>query len=183
MLQITIFPQGERFDESSGQFLKAGDGYVLDLEHSLVSVSKWEEQWEVPFLTNEDKTLEQTISYIKCMVVGPEPPSEIWERLSPENITAVQAHITAKKTATWFTNKKKPVGPQQQTITSELVYYWMTAYNIPSEYQHWHLNRLLTLIEVCNVQNTQAEKKDAKTSAADRRALNEARKKQLGTTG
>jgi hypothetical protein len=182
VLRITIFPHGELFDASSGTFKKAGDGYVMDLEHSLISVSKWEEKWEVPFLADTEKTDEQVMDYVKCMVVGPEPPPEIWARLTADHVKAIQDHISAKKTATWF-SKKKPSGPAREIITSELIYYWMVTHNIPPEYQNWHLSRLLTLIEVCNVKNAPAEKKDPKTAAAERRALNDARRKQHNTTG
>jgi hypothetical protein len=182
VLQITLFPHDETFDEASGQFLPSTDGVVVHLEHSLVSLSKWECKWELPFLSTDDKTLEQTIDYIRMMIVGGELPPEVFQRITSDNINTINAYINSKQTATWFDNERKQTGPKE-IITSELIYYWMIAHNIPVEFETWHLSRLLTLIKVCNIKNAPPDKVSPAEAARNRQALNAERKKLLGTTG
>lgn len=182
MLRIILFPQDETFDEASSKFVAPSNGYVMDLEHSLVSLSKWESEFEKPFMTSE-KTDEQAMAYVHMMILGDEPPPEIFARLKADDIKKIDDYIVSKQSATWFSNELKKSGQPAETITAELIYYWMISHNVPMECQHWHLNRLLTLIKVCNVKNAPKDQKGSKTSAADRRALNEQRKRQYGTTG
>lgn len=179
MLKLTV-QLSESFDEETSQFVS--EDFVLELEHSLVSLSKWESEFEKPFLAKGEKTTEEVLGYIRAMILNPVYPQDILEKLSQENFDQINRYIEAKMTATWF-NEPKPTGPNQQTITSELVYYWMTSYQIPWEAENWHLNRLFTLIKVFNAQNVKPKKMSAKEMAEQRRALNEQRRTQYRTRG
>lgn len=180
MLTLTVLGE-EFFDETSQEFLTIGD-FTLELEHSLVSLSKWEELYEKPFLGKDQKSDEETLGYIQAMCLTPNVPAAVWSRLSAENLLVINEYISAKKSATWFND----VSPQRrggEVITAELIYYWMIALNIPFECQHWHLNKLFTLIKVCNLKQTPPKKMGRTTAAERQRQLNAARKAQYGTTG
>lgn len=181
MLQITI-PAVEEWDEQKEEFVSRIGEQTLELEHSLVSLSKWESKWCKAFLSKGDKSREETLDYIKCMTLTPNVDPEVYNYLTVGNIEEINNYISAPMTATWFPDDKQ--GPRnREVVTSELIYYWMIALNIPSEYQHWHLNRLLTLVRVCNVKN-QPPKKMSKSAIMNRNAaLNAARRKQLNTRG
>lgn len=180
MLQITI-PSIELWDERKQEFTTTKE-YVLQLEHSLVSISKWESKWNKVFLSKEEKTNEETIDYIKCMTITQNIPDEAYRCLTKNNIDQVIDYISAPMTATWF-SKTKPTGVNREQTTSELIYYWMISLNIPFECQKWHLNRLLTLIRVCNVKNTPPKKMSKRSIMQRNAALNAARRKQYNTTG
>ena len=180
MLTITI-PAGELWDEKNQQFISVKE-QTLQLEHSLVSLSKWESKWCKPFLSQKEKTLEETIDYVKCMTITPNVKPEIYNFLTNSNINQINKYISAPMTATWFTNDR--VGKlSSEQVTSELIYYWMIALNIPFECQKWHLNRLLTLIKVCNIKNQPAKKMSKRDIMSRNSALNAARRKQLHTKG
>lgn len=179
MLTIQV-PIQEGLDETTSKFV-AIETFELELEHSLVSLSKWESEFEKPFLTQEQKTPEQTLRYVQLMTLTPDVPSYVWASLSEENITAIDEYIGAKMTATWFTEPKQT--PGRETITAELIYYWLVALQIPFEVQHWHLNRLMTLVKVCNHKNQPPKKRSRAEIAAEHRAINERRKRELGTPG
>lgn len=176
MLELDIVLE-EQFDESTNKIV-AAESFHVSLEHSLVSVSKWESFWEEPFLGKNKKTTEQTVSYIQMMIIGDDPPPEVFHKLLEKHLTTITGYIEAKMTATTVSAAKSAVG-FTETITSELIYYWMISMNIPVEFQYWHLNRLITLIRVINAKN--APKK--KMSAADRRSLNRQRLAQHKTRG
>ena len=180
MLRITIQLK-EDFDEESGQF-STSDSVELRLEHSLVSLSKWESKWEKPFLSFDEKTDEQAADYIRMMILGEIPPEETLERLSVGNVEEIRAYIEAKMTATWFSEKQEAKA-RREVVTAELIYYWMISLGIPFECQTWHLNRLLTLIKVCNIKNSPKQKINQAEAAASQRELNELRKRELGTRG
>lgn len=180
MLQITI-PASEMFDESTGEFIN-GKEITLQLEHSLVSISKWESKWCRAFLSNKPKTYDETLDYIKCMTITQNVPEEAYNRLSPENVNEINKYIDAPMTATHFMDDKNGK-ISSETTTSELIYYWMIALNIPFECQKWHLNRLLALIRVCNIKNQPAKKMGRNEIMSRNRALNEARRKQYNTRG
>lgn len=180
MLTIVI-PAMEMFDESKQEFINTKE-QTLCLEHSLVSLSKWESKWCKPFLTKQEKTYEETIDYIKYMTLTPHVDPEVYNLLTNTNIAEINAYIKAPMTATTF-SKDRSSGTGREIITSEIIYYWMIALNIPFECQKWHLNRLLTLIKVCNAKNTPPKKMNRREILNRNHAINEARKKQLNTTG
>lgn len=180
MLTITIGGD-QGFDEKTDEFVSVG-GIELELEHSLVSLSKWESKWNKPFLGKGEKSTEEVLDYIRCMIVTPNFPPEVLLKLSEDNVKAINEYLEAKMTATWFGDSPGAPG-SRDVITSELIYYWMITFNIPFECQYWHLNRLFTLIRVCNAKQAKPKKMSRAEVIARQRQLNEERKKQLGTRG
>ena len=179
MLEI-IVPASEQFDEATNQFIYTKET-KLRLEHSLVSISKWESKWQKPFLSRDEKTTEETIDYVKCMNITQNVNPDIFRCLSPENYKKINEYIDSPMTATTFHNEEKR--SSREIITSELIYYWMISLNIPMECQKWHLNRLLTLIRVCGIKNGTSKKMPKNEILSKNRALNEARRKMYGTKG
>ena len=183
MLQIDV-PEMEYFDDSTQEFIYRKK-QTLFLEHSLISISKWESKWKKPFLETKDKTLEESTDYIRCMTLNTNVDPVTYIGLTPDIFMKVGQYINDEMTATWFNNNQQNgrKGGKGQVVTSELIYYWMIAYEIPFECQKWHLNRLLTLIRICEIKNTPSKKMSKKSILSSNRALNEARKKQMGTRG
>lgn len=180
MLKIAIPLKEEEWDGLNEIFIEPCYE-ILQLEHSLVSISKWESKWCKPFL-NQKKTTEETIDYIKCMTLTPKVDPDVYNHLSKKNIEEINNYIEAPMTATTFSNDKNG-GRNKEVITSEIIYYYMLAFNIPFECQKWHLNRLLTLIRVCSIKNNPG-KKMSKREIMDRNAaLNAARRKQFNSKG
>ena len=181
MLRIAIPISPEGWDEEKEEFVEP-KYKVLQLEHSLVSISKWESKWHKAFLTKEEKSLEETIDYIKCMTLTQNVDPEVYDHLTNSIIDQVNDYISDSMTATYISEENS--GPtSRETITSELIYYWMVALNIPPEYQKWHLNRLLTLIKVCNIKNQPPKKRSKKEIMARNAKLNAARRKRLNSRG
>jgi hypothetical protein len=171
----------EGYDEVKEEFIPTSS-YTLELEHSLVSLSKWESYWEKPFLSTTEKTSEEILWYIEAMCITPNVPPEVYRLMSKANYDSVNNYINAKMTATWF--KEEPTrSKSRDIITAEVIYHWMVALNIPFECQHWHLNRLITLVRVCNQKNEPQKKMSRQEMAAKRRELNAQRRQQLGTRG
>ena len=183
MLHITI-PAVEQWDEVKQEFVYTKD-QTLSLEHSLVSLSKWESKFEKPFLVKDKKEANEILEYIKMMTLTPNVNPEIYDQLTSSQYQQIDDYINAKMTATWFNEDKSPgrKGPARETITSELVYYWMVALTIPFECQNWHLNRLITLIRVCTIKNQPPKKMRRGDIASRNRELNAMRKAQMGTNG
>ena len=181
MLEIVIPLVPERYDDERGDFIDPVT-QVLQLEHSLVSLSKWESIWHKAFLSKQGMTTEESMSYIKCMTVTPNVHPDVYNYLTNENIEKVKNYIEDPMTATVFYEDKTSKN-NRETITAELIYYWMIALNIPFECQDWHLNRLLTLIRVCNIKNTPPKKRSTKEIMSRNAALNAARRQQLNTKG
>jgi hypothetical protein len=181
MLTITV-PGIESYDETLDQFVSIGD-VTLKLEHSLVSLSKWESEFEKPFLGKGEKTTEEILAYVRCMVLTPNPPEEFLAKLSKENLDDVNTYIERKMTATWFSEAPGAPKTSREVVTAELVYYWMTVFHIPFECETWNLNRLFTLIRICNLKQEKPKKMSRAEIAARNRELNAQRRAQLGTTG
>lgn len=180
MLQIEI-PASEWWNESTNSFINVKP-VTLTLEHSLVSLSKWESKWCKPFLTKDSKTNEETLDYIRCMTLTQNVDPNVYLGLTSKNIEEIKEYINNPHSAT--TIHENPNAPKsRETITSELIYYWMIALQIPFECQKWHLNRLLTLIRVCNVKNQPPKKMSQRELMARNSALNKARRSQLHSRG
>lgn len=179
MLTIKI-PDREWFNDVTQEFITV-KGTTLQLEHSLVSLSKWEAKWNIPFLSKDEKTIEQTLDYIRCMTITQNVNPMVYEQLSEENIEQINNYINTSKTATTFNNLDHK--SSREIVTSELIYYWMIALNVPIECQKWHLNRLLTLIRVCNAKNAPPKKMSARDIMSRNSALNAARRKKYNTKG
>lgn len=180
MLNITI-PSIELYNERTQEFIITKE-HTLKLEHSLVSLSKWESKWQKPFLTTKDKTREETLDYIRCMTITQNVDPAIYHQIPNNILDQIAEYIDSPMTATTFSSpdQKKT---NKEVITAEIIYYWMIAYQIPHECQTWHLGRLLTLINVCSIKNQPKGKGNNKAAMARQRELNAARKKTLNTTG
>lgn len=180
MLELAVEFE-EMFDEATDTFIRTAP-VKLQLEHSLFALSKWESFFKKPFLSNRDKPSEEIFGYIEAMNQTPDVAPEVFSRLSPEHINKVNDYINDPLTATTFANTP---GTKRNTdiITAELIYYWMIAFTIPPECQYWHLNRLLALIQVCNIKNSKPKKMSRAEAGAKQRELNEQRKREFGTTG
>ena len=180
MLQIVI-PETEAYDEKNNLFINYPKA-TLQLEHSLVSISKWEAKWNKAFLGKQKKTDEEIVDYIRCMSLNKHIDPNVYSRLTVSNIDEINRYIDAPMTAVYFRDDKS--NPMHgDTVTSELIYYWMISLNIPFECQKWHLNRLMALIRVCSMKNAPAKKMSKKEIMSRNRALNEARRKKLQTNG
>lgn len=179
MLQLTI-PSIEQWDEVNERFVWTKE-YTLQLEHSLVSLSKWESKWHKPFLSKEERTSEESIDYIRCMTITQNVEPEAYKFITSENIKAVTDYIGEPMTATTFRDEKK--GVNREIITAEVIYYWMVALQIPFECQKWHLNKLIALIKVCEVKNQPPKKMSKKETMSRNAALNAARRRSLNSKG
>lgn len=185
MLRITIpATVREDFDDENNEFVYTitEKEQTLQLEHSLVSLSKWESKWCKPFLGRQAKTDEELLDYIKCMTLTQNVKPEVYERITDANIEEINRYIDYPMTATTFP-KDGSKGGNREIVTAELIYYWMIALNIPFECQKWHLNRLLTLIRVCNVKNTPPKKMSKREIMSRNAALNASRRRQHNSRG
>lgn len=180
MLTILV-PESELYDERNNEFIQIKE-QTLVLEHSLVSIAKWESKWKKSYLSNNNKTLEETLDYIKCMTITKNVNPLIYKSLNREALEAIQKYINDPMTATYFYDKEdKPSRPS--TITAEVVYYWMISLGIPMECQKWHFNRLIALIRVCNIKSNSGKKMSRSEILLRNKALNEERKRKYKTRG
>lgn len=181
MLQINVKPM-ELYDEASNKFITV-KGTTLQLEHSLVSVSKWEAKWHKPFLGKEQKTQEETIDYVRCMTLTQNVDRNVYMALTQSDFDVISDYIANPMTATWFSEDRTKGRPNREIVTAELIYFWMISLQIPFECQKWHLNRLMTLIRVCNAKNAPKKKMPRAEAMSRQRALNQARRQKTGSTG
>ena len=180
MLEIVI-PEKELWDESKEEFTHT-KAQTLRMEHSLVSLSKWESKWKKAFLSKKEKTYEETIDYIRCMTVTQNVDPDVYKYLSAENIKQINEYINDPMTATTFSENKQ-TGGNHEILTAEVIYYYMIASNIPFECQKWHLNKLLTLIRVCSIKNQPPKKMGREELLKRNNAVNAARRKKFNTKG
>lgn len=179
MLRITL--PVELWDEGKQEFVYL-PGQTLELEHSLASLSKWESKMNKPFLSKDAKTYEESLEYLKCMMLTPDVADDIYEYLMSHKLSVIDEYINSSMTATILPPNRGRRG-KPETVTAELIYYWMIAMQIPAEYEYWHLNKLITLIGVCNVKNSPTKKRSSDEILRDQMALNEERCKQLNSKG
>lgn len=182
MFRLVIPEIKDAWDEENEVFVSF-PGRTLQLEHSLVSLSKWESKYHKAFLTNETKSTEEALDYIRFMTITQNVSSDTYLYLTEENLEDINAYIENPMTATKIVRSSSERRGSRETITSELIYYWMISLNIPIECQKWHLNRLLSLIEVCSIKNAPPKKRSAAQIMRDNKRLNDERKKRLNTSG
>lgn len=180
MLTLQL-PKSSFYDDEKEEFVDV-PAMTLELEHSLISISKWESKWEKPFLGKGEKAREEVLDYIACMAINRNFRNEFLLALSQEDFDAITEYISRPMTATKF--YEAPGAPaSREVVTSEIIYYWMVTFNIPFECEKWHLQRLLTLIKVCSIKNGPQKKMPASEIAQSNRELNRARLKATGTRG
>ena len=178
-IDVPISPEG--WDDEKQEFVEPKT-QTLQLEHSLVSLSKWESKWHKPFYSKKELTSEELLDYIRCMTLTKNADPDVYNHLTEKNVKEIKDYIDDPMTATTFSKDGKGPG-NGEIVTSELIYYWMIASNIPFECQKWHLNRLITLIRVCGVKNTPPKKRSKRDIMSRNAALNAARRKQMNTKG
>lgn len=183
MLKIKVAIGAESYDEVSNEFVNS-DYFTLELEHSLASLSKWESEYEKPFLGDAEKTAEETLFYVQhCMTLTENPPEEIFQKLSTENFLAIQKYINAKRTAETFHEPPGRPGGVRPVTTAKVIYGWLVALRIPFEVQYWHLNEVFTLVKVCNAQSKPPVKMSRAEAARQQAALNAKRRAEMGSGG
>ena len=149
---------------------------------NLLSLSKWESKWQVPFLSKKEKTYEETLDYIKCMTITQNVSDDVYKRLTSENLMQIRSYMESPMTATSIHDEPARKN-RSEILTSEVIYNMMIAFNIPFECQKWHLNRLFTLIKVCELKNRKPKKKSLRDIMQQNTAINEMRKKKYNTRG
>lgn len=180
MLRLKIAPT-EMWDERKQEFVQTGERELM-LEHSLVSLAKWESKWQKPFLDQKPKTGDEMLDYVRCMTITQNVSPETYSRLTTGNMAEIEQYISRPMAATTFSAEQHGNRNGEKT-TAELIYYWMVTLSIPFECEKWHLNRLLALIRVCNLKNQPARKKSQRAILQENRALNAARRQRLRTRG
>lgn len=188
MLEITVPAEiSEGWDEAKGEFIysKIGKPQTLQLEHSLISLSKWESLWEKRYFPVENRTLEEIISYIQCMTITKNVPQEVYDRLihNKDLINKITKYINAPMTATTFSRNNSGQSSSNENISSELIYYWMIDNGVPVEFEKWHLNRLLTLLRVCNTKRSGGKKMSQSEIMRQYKSINEANRAKFRSKG
>ena len=180
MLEITV-PPIELYDESKDEFIELEE-QTLKLEHSLVALSTWESKWHKPFLHTKNKTQEETIDYIRCMTLNENVNPLTYNYLSRSNIDEINKYTDNPMTATTFRDDKKRKS-SREIVTAEIIYHWMISFNIPVEFQHWHINRLITLVRVREIKSNPPKKRSMRDSMSQNTARNAANRKRFGSKG
>ena len=179
MLQIDVITR-EEFNDETNEFIT--ETFRIDLEHSLLSLSKWESVYQKPFVNSKELTTEEMLDYVRMMTLN-EVPDDVFNKLSIQDFTRINEYISSKQTATWFNERQHRPKTSNEIITSELIYYWMFSYNIPIECERWHLNRLLTLIRIFSVKSEKPKKQSRSDIARQNRELNAQRRAALHSAG
>lgn len=175
MFTLTI-PGGEFWNETTEEFIHTKE-QNLSLEHSLVSLAKWESRWNVPFLDKKPLSFERTVDYIRCMTLTQNVDPKVYDCITQKHVKAVKAYMDLPMTAATFKIRKNTSG-SNEAITAETFYYWMISYEIPIEMcQKWHLNRLIALIRFCSIKNNPGPKMSRREILSDYAAINAARRK------
>lgn len=181
MLLLDI-PATKFWDEINEEFIII-DPQTIELEHSLVSISKWESKWHKPFLDEKrDKTHEEILDYIKCMTITPNIPPETYLCLTDKHMMQIHDYINDPMTASTVRDDKKNKN-SREIVTSELIYYWMISLQIPVEFEHWHISRLMMLIKICAVKNSPPDKRSKRDIMSSNAAKNAARRARTGSKG
>lgn len=181
MLSLIVEIIPERWDEKNEKFI-APKTVTLQLEHSLLSISKWEQKWHKPFLHTKELTYEESVDYIKCMTLNQNVKPEVYDFISEENVREIRAYIDDPMTASKFYDDEDKKG-KKEIVTAELIYYWMIAQNIPFECRKWHLNTLLAQIRMCSINNAPPKKVSAAERARQYAKLNAERRAKLKSKG
>lgn len=180
MLEITI-PKFELYDEGNNEFLEIGP-YNLSMEHSLVSISKWESKWHKPFIGQDNLSNEEVVDYFRCMTITKNVNPIAYSYLSSDNIKKINEYIDDPMTGTTFYEFLPERSEDKKKISSEEIYSKMILLEIPFECEKWHINRLLTLIRVCNLDRSDKKMTKMETMKAYQK-LNAERRKNLKTKG
>lgn len=181
MLKVVV-PSTELWDKKKEEFVQTEE-QVLTLEHSLISISKWEAKWQRPFMSEKPMSAMETLDYIRCMTITKNVKPEVYSAITQDIINTIVEYIESPMTATTFSEHLEKPKAKKEVITSELIYYQMIALEIPFECQRWHINRLMTLIRICSIKNAPPKKMGKNAILNKNRALNAARRKSLGTRG
>lgn len=174
-------PELHLFNEATNEFFDIRETYIT-MEHSLVSISKWESKWHIPYLGPTPKTLEQSIDYLRCMTITQNVQPGIYNYIPESEMKRIKEYIEDPMTATKF-REEEGKGKTKKSITSDYLYFCMVSYNVPVEFEKWHLNRLLTLLQVCSEENKPKKKRSKRSLTSDYAALNAARRAKMGTKG
>lgn len=180
MLQITV-PDTEFWDEVEERFVSV-KGQKLQLEHSLVSLAKWEAKWHKPFLLTAERTDEESRDYVRCMTLTQNVDPKVYACLTADNYAEINRYIEDPMTATTFSEEESRK-TNREIFTAEVIYFAMIAHGIPVEFQKWHLNRLITLIRVCEIKSKTPKKRSQGEIVRRNSALNKARRQRLHTRG
>lgn len=179
MLKL-IIPAREIYNDETNEFYYIKE-QTITLEHSLVSLAKWESKWCKPYLSKDPKTVEEALDYIKCMTITQNVDSAVYYSIDNASMEKINDYIEAPMTATWFSEERE--APSREIITAEIIYYWMVEFGIPFECQKWHLNRLFTLLKVCSIKKNPPKKMSKRNIMMRNKQLNDARRKASNTKG
>ena len=181
MKTITI-PEMEIYDEEHNRFINIKEQKLV-LEHSLVSISKWESKWKKPFIHQTELSMEELRDYVRCMTLTQNVNPNVYSALTAPMLNDIVAYMNEQQTATWFSNSTDNKQKNGEVITSELVYYWMTAANIPKECEKWHFSRLMTLIRIAGEKNQPPKKMKKNDIYKQNHALNAMRRAKMKSRG